>query len=142
MTRDTRGFLVYIAPALAYAALLFWISSLPQPDAPDYGLEWGDKVNHAGAFAIMTVLWYRAGSWLFPQTSPGRRLGIVVLIVMLYGATDEIHQSFVPGRFADFYDWLADAIGALLAAVVIRVIPPSSRLHRLLFYPARATARR
>ena len=30
----------------------------------------------------------------------------------LYAATDEIHQSFVPGRDADVRDWFADTIGA------------------------------
>ncbi|MCX5731999.1 MAG: VanZ family protein, partial [Deltaproteobacteria bacterium] len=46
------------------------------------------------------------------------------------GATDEFHQSFVPGRNADVADWMADtlgaaagaAIGALVATVALR--PP------------------
>ena len=33
----------------------------------------------------------------------------------LYGASDEWHQSFVPGRDADILDWLADTLGASIA---------------------------
>ena len=33
-----------------------------------------------------------------------------------YGATDEWHQSFVPGRDADVRDLVADAVGAALAS--------------------------
>ena len=28
-----------------------------------------------------------------------------------YGAVDEFHQSFVPGRTPDFTDWIADVMG-------------------------------
>ena len=31
-----------------------------------------------------------------------------------YGVLDEYHQSFVPGRSVEFYDFLADCGGALL----------------------------
>lgn len=37
-----------------------------------------------------------------------------------YGASDEWHQSFVPGRLADAADWLADTLGAMLALLLIR----------------------
>ena len=133
MTKRTTGFIVSVVPAILYASLLFWISSLSQPNAPDFGLEWGDKINHAGAFAIMTVLWFRASGWFYPETSDTRRLMSVVFLVALYGATDEIHQSYVPGRFADLSDWIADIIGAVLAAAIIRALPVSSRFYRLLF---------
>jgi VanZ family protein len=42
------------------------------------------------------------------------------LLSTAYGATDEAHQYFVPGRHADVADLAADALGALAAAVAIR----------------------
>jgi VanZ family protein len=42
------------------------------------------------------------------------------MIGTAYGATDEWHQSFVPGRQADAADVLADALGALAAAGAVR----------------------
>jgi VanZ family protein len=41
------------------------------------------------------------------------------VITILYGAFDEIHQAFVPGRTPDKYDLLADSVGAVVAIVVV-----------------------
>jgi VanZ family protein len=38
------------------------------------------------------------------------------LLTILYGVTDEFHQSFVPGRHASLLDLVADSFGALLFA--------------------------
>jgi VanZ family protein len=38
---------------------------------------------------------------------------LAAAITIVYGVTDEFHQSFVPGRSADAYDLAADAAGAL-----------------------------
>ncbi len=40
------------------------------------------------------------------------------LFAVLYAASDELHQYFVPGRTALFSDVLIDASGALLAAII------------------------
>jgi VanZ family protein len=39
-----------------------------------------------------------------------------------YGATDEWHQRFVQGRFATVDDWIADALGAAVAAAALLVL--------------------
>ena len=133
MRSRSTDFLVTVVPAILYAALLYWISSLSHPDAPDYGLEWGDKVNHAGAFGLMAILWFRASGWFLPHSSQRVRLFISLAVVAFYGASDEIHQSFVPGRESDITDWIADVTGALLAISAIALIPITSRFHRILF---------
>jgi len=43
---------------------------------------------------------------------------LAVLIVSAFGVTDEWHQSFVPGRSCDVFDWLADTTGAALAVTL------------------------
>ena len=35
-----------------------------------------------------------------------------------YGASDEWHQAFVPGRYLDWRDWLVDIGGGTLGGVV------------------------
>ncbi len=41
---------------------------------------------------------------------------LVVTLSTLYGLSDEIHQSFVPGRDADLGDVMADGVGSLIGA--------------------------
>ena len=41
-----------------------------------------------------------------------------VIIASIYGMFDEIHQMFVPGRSAEFLDWLADFGGSLVAVLI------------------------
>jgi len=45
---------------------------------------------------------------------------IVVILCVLYGISDEYHQSFVPGRSPDLLDIRNDTIGAVLAMIVVR----------------------
>jgi VanZ family protein len=42
-----------------------------------------------------------------------------VAIALLYGITDEWHQSYVPGRSPDVRDVVADTVGAVLAMLVV-----------------------
>jgi VanZ family protein len=101
-----------------YMAAIFTVSGGPGPELPP-GLSW-DKVLHAGAYAVMTglVVWAMTRGRLRDAT--GRALLAGVLVAAAYGATDELHQAFVPGRQSDVFDFLADAIGALAAAGAIR----------------------
>lgn len=47
---------------------------------------------------------------------------MTALGALLYGLTDEYHQSLVPGREADVLDLLADTVGGLLGAITYIVI--------------------
>ncbi len=88
--------------AAAWAALIFWLSSRPSIPAPAIpGL---DKVAHLAAYAVLGFLLARA--------APGSLAAVA--LGLLYGASDEIHQTYVPGRTADPLDWVADAAGVLL----------------------------
>jgi VanZ family protein len=43
------------------------------------------------------------------------RVALMVLIaISLFGAIDEFHQRFIPGRGMELGDWIADSCGALL----------------------------
>jgi VanZ family protein len=49
-------------------------------------------------------------------------------LAVLYGLSDEWHQSFVPGRTPDVVDILTDAIGAAIGLLLVWWI--SQRLER------------
>jgi VanZ family protein len=99
-------------PVVIYMATIFVVQSMPQPPAPP-GLD--DKTQHFLAYGGLGLVTLRA-------TSGGAVAGLGVgsaltawAITTLYGASDEYHQSFVPGRSPDVFDLIADAIGAASA---------------------------
>ncbi len=105
------------AVVAAYMAAIFAASSGPgAPLPPGRNL---DKVLHAGAFGVLAVI----AAWALTRgrlrAATGRALLVAWLIATVYGALDETHQYFVPGRQADPADLAADALGALAAAGVI-----------------------
>jgi VanZ family protein len=105
-----RWFLSYQAPAIVWALLIFILSSIPKLPLPELDLDFKDKIAHTVAYAILGYLTARA---LFYQSRfPGWRkkfLLFAILLGIVYGISDEIHQYFVPGRVADVGDLIADA---------------------------------
>lgn len=97
-------------------ALIFAISSMEQPPLPMPEFEWLtiDKLYHFIEYAILGGLLARAFVAAKPSTVPSQRVWyIAALLSILYGASDEWHQTFVPGRFATFADWVADVLGSI-----------------------------
>ncbi len=107
-----RTFLRLI-PALTLAALIVVLSSRSElPGHLGFPHPW-DKVVHASAFALLAFLleWGLQGPRRWPTY---RRHGFIFLALLAFGASDEWHQSFVPGRDASLGDWLADGTGTLI----------------------------
>jgi VanZ family protein len=108
---------------VGWAGLIFLLSHqsrlpLGAPPFPHF-----DKVAHAGAYALLAALSARA---ILAAGRAGRQAFFgAVLAASLYGATDEWHQSFVPGRDPDPWDWAADTAGALLGAAAVVGLPRS-----------------
>ena len=120
MSGRASHLLAYCAPLAGYCALVFAISAMTAPPAPDYPFEWGDKINHALAYALMFALAVRAVRALGKEYGTVRsRLLAAFTFCAIYGGTDEIHQLFVVGRSCDVLDWIADLVGAGLAAFVL-----------------------
>ncbi|MCB9475421.1 MAG: VanZ family protein [Deltaproteobacteria bacterium] len=98
-------------PAVAWALVIFFASSIPRldlgPNAPS------DKVLHLIAYAVFGgfIVFALVGHRRFDSFA--RRVAFAAILATLYGVTDEVHQSFVPGRFPDAADALADAVGAM-----------------------------
>jgi VanZ family protein len=101
-------------PALAWAATIFWLSSRSHlPELPSI-LGW-DKLQHASA--------YVAGGFLlsFAVGDGEHAPTLAAALGLLYGISDEIHQSFVPLRDCDVHDWFADATGVLLGIALFHL---------------------
>lgn len=106
--------LYYWLPVAAWMGLIFYLSA--QPDFDFLPEEWTvDPVSllaHFGEYAILAALLWRAARH---SVSLSRRPALfVMLVAVLYAATDEFHQAFVPGRVSDIRDWLVDGWGAMV----------------------------
>lgn len=106
VTVRSRRFARWVWP-LAIAALIFFASSRSHVRSP--GLtRVDDKIAHFAVYGLLATLVCRVGG--------GWRGAIwSLLAVSAFGASDEWHQSFVPGRMCDVKDWVADTLGAVLA---------------------------
>ena len=106
MTRVLSAWL----PVVAWAALIFTLSSIP-----DLGTGLGGwdlvlrKIAHAAEYAVLGALLFRA---------LGRELPAVA-IGIAYAVTDEVHQAFVSGRHGAPVDVLVDAVGVLVGVYVL-----------------------
>ncbi len=100
---------------LAYAALVFAVSSIPAKSMPGGRLWDFDKLIHAGEYAVFAaLLWMalaRTTAW-----PPSRRAVTVFVLAALYGISDELHQALVPGRSSSGYDVIADVVGAAVVS--------------------------
>jgi len=71
------------------------------------------------------VLGFAIGLWIsssFWRSRSFLALLLTTLIGSAYGAIDEIHQYFVPGRHSNVWDWVANTLGSFLGALALMVI--------------------
>lgn len=105
-----KKFLWYWAPVLLYAGAIFYFSSIPITGLPGPGpAAIRDKYWHLAEFFVLAVLILRA--W----RGYGWRNAyyFAVLLTIGYGALDEVHQLFVPGRVGSVVDVVMDGAGAV-----------------------------
>jgi VanZ family protein len=82
------------------------------------------KWAHVTEYAILAMLLWRAlrkpgdsvNGWSWPAA------GRIAFLAMLFAATDEFHQLFVPTRGASVVDVLIDTSGAVLGLLFVWVI--------------------
>ena len=101
-------------PVALDAALIFYLSSIPQLPSPPG--PFSDKHFHFASYALLAALLVRAlASARLRNITARVAIGAFVLATF-YGVTDEFHQQFVPGRTSALDDLAADAMGAAVAA--------------------------
>jgi VanZ family protein len=95
------------------AAVTYWSSqgNLPidQPVIANavHGLQ--HRIAHFFAFGLLALL----ACWAFDGLP--RRSMLAIALASAFGAADEWHQSFTPGRRAAVDDWLLDTVFAAIA---------------------------
>lgn len=102
----------WLWPALLGSAI-FYASSCSRVAGPS--LAGIDKAEHFLIYGLLGTLLARV-----PAVANTKGLGVWtgVILASVFGITDEIHQSFTPGRSVEFADWCSDTLGAALAVAV------------------------
>ncbi len=98
-------------PVALWAAVIFALSSIPSLGT---GLGTWDlvlrKLAHATEYALLGALLLRATG----------RPGLTLALGSLYAVSDEVHQHFVRGRHAAWYDVLVDVVGVAIGVAAWR----------------------
>lgn len=105
---------------LGWAALIFIGSSFPNPPGATGG-EWRYDLAHMVEYTVLGAL-----AFLVVRSFRPAWPAMVVMVAawtfaVLYGMSDEFHQSFVPNRDASWLDVGFDALGAALGVGLMRV---------------------
>ncbi len=101
---------VYL-PLIIYWITLFALTTIPVDAVPRL-FDNQDKIEHFVAYGVLAflltpALYFQRRSRLISSSA----FLFTFIFILAYGAIDELHQLFVPGRFCDLYDWFADSIG-------------------------------
>ncbi len=76
-----------------------------------------DKIAHASIYGVLAATVIFAQSKKSRERKPLLVILITVIACLLYGISDEFHQSMVPGRFPSGLDIVADVCGATVVCV-------------------------
>lgn len=117
---NIRKLITAWGPVVVWMGVIFTVSSRSSlPSLPDAAADTlFKKGGHLTEYAILAGLCWRA----LRLTTRARYPGIwAFAIAVLYAASDEWHQLFVPGRNGQPLDVLLDSSGALITLAALQV---------------------
>ena len=126
--------LILSGASLAWMALIFQASSSSPQEVNETlsGVAWlgqyRNVIGHLVLYAVLgSLLQFCSWSWRSSLAWSGRWALAAVTIAVLYGISDEYHQSLVPGRAATVLDVVIDSAGALSAVVAVSILAKLTR---------------
>lgn len=120
----------WVAVAL-WATVIFMLSDRSRvPSAPGLSSQVTAVAGHLIAYGILGFL--LASALRDSGAAPRRAARMALLLAVLYGVSDEWHQSFVPGRDPSLGDVFTDAVGAALGVALhaMRTVAAPERARR------------
>jgi len=114
--KRVRFFFTNTVPLLGYLSL---IAVLSHTEGAAFGIPvYHDKCIHCLEYLPVGFLLLR---WLSnrsrKRSQRGKAMVATLVLGVLYGAADEVHQSFIPGRSAELLDVAADGVGVLIGCL-------------------------
>jgi VanZ family protein len=104
-----------------WLALVLWLSLDPSPPEIESELLGWDKFQHAGAYAVMTILGgLNLGQWVRKAFRCWVASGAIAVFI---GILLEVAQGLMrAGRFADWQDAAANTLGAVSILLLVAVL--------------------
>lgn len=81
-----------------------------------------DKLTHFALYGVQAFLLDRAVRWKGRRGFAWTRVLTIVGTLTLWGALDEAHQEWIPGRQMDSGDLAADVAGAVTGSVLAGMV--------------------
>jgi len=103
------------SPSIVWSAVIFYTSTLPGSSFRLPPFRFVDKLIHMCVFGLLSLLVLRGG---LRAENRIKAFYFGIIYSILYGLADEIHQFFIPGRFVDPFDFLANVVGILIGALI------------------------
>jgi len=111
----------YWIPAAVTMAGIAFLSH--QSHLPDVSIKPPDWLLHGIEFGVLAAAClYGATRGFDRRYRSGKAAMLALSIAVVFGALDELHQSFVPGRDVSLHDWISDSIGALLVVLILVLV--------------------
>lgn len=100
-------------PAIFLCGYIYYWSSIPGStiNAVGLGNETLHRITHFFLYFFLCLSFYL----------PTNNILAAILLTILYGLSDEYHQSFVPLRSASLFDIYTDTFGALSAGIIWKI---------------------
>ena len=107
-----------LVPMTAVMGTIFFLShqsaeQLPLPQLPGI-----DKLAHFVAYAVLAATVLFGWGPERRRRRPAQTVVLTALWSILYGISDELHQSLVPSRQPDLFDLFADAAGVVFTCAL------------------------
>jgi len=106
-------------PVFLCTGFIFYTSSIPGTDIPSL-FPYQDIIYHAFIYLVLAYFFARALKKTKGSIAPAKIIVFTLLFGIIFGISDEFHQSFVPNRTPSGWDVLIDGIGTFLGGLICR----------------------
>ena len=109
--------LISLSPAVLWAGALFFLSAQSYlPGGPTFPIN--DKVVHLGLYVVLGATL----AWAGRRSRRGSVHVALILVGIVFAASDEWHQAFVPLRDPSVGDFVADTVGIVVGYLIARAL--------------------
>ncbi len=124
----------YATLAVLSTLCIIYMSSLP-----DYTVMGEDSIKeqivsnaiHIPAYAVLSFLWFKSLKTGKSRKQTLKTESFICIALVLFAVSDEIHQYFVPGRYATLMDVCLDVLGIFTGLMVYRKYRSSNVISEL-----------